>query len=46
MFDFTDKAFDQMPFPVKMPINRPLITIITARRNDDLRSRMFDRFNK
>ena len=34
MFDFTDKAFNQMSFPVKMPINLTLITIVAARWND------------
>jgi 6,7-dimethyl-8-ribityllumazine synthase len=46
MFDFTDKAFDQMTFSVKMPVNRSLMPIITARWNDDFRTRMVDRFNK
>ncbi len=30
MFDFTDKAFDQMTFSVKMPIDFALIQIVTA----------------
>ena len=46
MFDFTDKAFDQMSFTVKMPINFALIQIPAARRNNSFRAQMFDCFNK
>ena len=35
-----------MPFSVKMPVNGAFITIITARWNDDFRTRIVDRFNK
>jgi hypothetical protein len=46
MFDFTDKAFDQVPFSIKMPVKLPLITIPVARRDNSFRARMFDCFNK
>ena len=34
MFDFTDKAFNQVSFTVKMPIKFALIQIVAARWNE------------
>lgn len=46
MFDLTDKALDQMPFTVKVPINFALETIPTARRNNGISTGFSDLFNK
>ncbi len=46
MFDFTDKAFNQMSFTVKVPINLALKMIVTARWNDCMSASFSNSFNK
>ena len=46
MFDFTDKAFNQMSFTIKMPIDRSLQAFVNARRNNGTRARLFNRFDE
>ena len=47
MFDFTDKAFNQVSFPIKMPvIFSARLSVVTAFRNDDFAARLSDSLDK